>query len=116
MDKYILMERKMLHKQSLKEFDLIKKNIYINRKKYILKDEDAYICECIGPKVKKRQDISKLSEDHLFGCGDRCSNQLISWDCVAHLCPSGESCRNRRFQLHQHSDVFPVKTDNRVNK
>ena len=87
----------------------------MNRKKYILKDEEAYICECSRPIVKKGQDISKLPENEMFGCGDRCSNKLISWDCVSHLCPSGDSCKNRRFQVHQHSDVYPIKTENRVN-
>ena len=115
MDKNKVAERNKLINKSLKEFKLIKKNIYINRKKYILKDEDAYICECPRPHIKIGQDISKMTENELFGCGNRCSNQLISWDCVAHLCHCEESCRNRRFQLQQHAYVYPVKTENRVN-
>ena len=95
MDKYKVNERNKLINKSMKEFKFIKKNIYINRKKYLLKDEDAYICDCKKPQVKKGQDISKLSEDDLFGCGHRCSN--------------------RRFQLQQHAYVYPVKTENRVN-
>ncbi len=114
MDKHKVSERNKLINKSMKEFKFIKKNIYINRKKYVLKDEDAYICECNRPKIKKGKEISKFSENELFGCGDRCSNQLISWDCVAHLCPSKESCRNMRFQLQQHAYVYPIKTENRV--
>jgi len=114
MDKNKVLERNKLISKSQKEFKPLKKNIYMNRKKYILKDEDAYICECVRPQVKKGKSILNMTENELFGCGDRCSNQLISWDCVAHLCPCKESCRNRRFQLQHHAYVFPIKTENRV--
>jgi ADP-dependent phosphofructokinase/glucokinase len=42
--KEILLNRQQLYKQSLKEYIPIKKNIYIDRKKYSFTDDDALPC------------------------------------------------------------------------
>ena len=34
-------------KESLKEYRVIKKNIYLNRRKKVVTDEDIFICDCI---------------------------------------------------------------------
>jgi hypothetical protein len=104
----------------MKEFTHIKKNIYIDRKKYAFCDDDAYLCECKKKPVSKKDleildllDIDHKKEDEFFGCGKTCVNRLVSSECVEHLCPAGVSCRNRRFQQHLYSEVYPVKTENR---
>jgi len=33
--------------KSLKTYDLIKKNIYLTRKKRVPTEDDIYVCECI---------------------------------------------------------------------
>lgn len=53
--------------------------------------------------------------DLSFACGKACINKMVSWECVESLCPSGSLCRNRRFQLHQYSEVYPVPTKDRVS-
>jgi len=109
-----------LHKQSLKEFTHIKKNVYIDRKKYAFLDDDAYICQCRKktlPPINFEKDTGyifhKKKEDEIFGCGPSCINRYVSTECVEHLCPVGASCRNRRFQQHLYSEVFPFKTGDR---
>jgi hypothetical protein len=106
--KHVLDERNKLLKMSMKEFTHIKKNIYIDRKKYPFLEEHAMMCSCDRPKGKG------TFEDDLFGCGKSCLNKMVSTECVETLCPSGKACRNRRFQLHEYAEVFPVKTDDRV--
>ena len=40
---------------SYKEFTLIKKNIYLDRKKYPFTDDEAFICSCEKPSTKKNE-------------------------------------------------------------
>jgi hypothetical protein len=107
-------------KQSFKEFTPIKKNIYIDRKKYTYSDDDAYQCTCEQGGVDKNsveslmnQVLDQKKEDEFFGCGTNCLNKLVSAECVENLCHSGISCRNRRFQQQLYSEVFPLLTENR---
>lgn len=53
MPKHIQMERARLMKQSMKEYAHIKKNVYIDRKKYAFIDDDAYVCSCDRPSSKQ---------------------------------------------------------------
>ncbi len=108
MQKTVLQERQRLLKMSLKEFAPIKKNIYIDRKKYPFLEDHAMQCSCDKPKGKGS------NEDEIFGCGKSCINKMVSTECVETLCPAGKACRNRRFQLHQYAEVYPIKTNNRV--
>jgi hypothetical protein len=107
MPKSVLQERQRLLKMSLKEFTPIKKNIYIDRKKYPFLEDHAMQCSCDKPK-------GKGTEDEMFGCGKPCINKMVSTECVETICPAGRACRNRRFQLHQYAEVYPIKTNNRV--
>jgi hypothetical protein len=109
MPKHIIEERNKLLKMSIKEYTPIKKNIYIDRKKYPFLEEHAMMCSCDKPKCKG------TSEEDLFGCGKTCLNRMVSTECVETICPSRRACRNRRFQLHEYAEVYPVKTDDRVN-
>lgn len=103
----------------MKEFEHKKKNIYIDRKKYELSDDEGYLCSCEKHPVKSSE-LKEMSipfdakkEEELFSCGKRCLNKMVSWECVEHLCPAGISCRNRRFQQHLYEEVYPIKTDSR---
>lgn len=40
---------------SNKEFTLIKKNIYLDRKKYPFTDDEAFICSCEKPAAKRNE-------------------------------------------------------------
>ena len=119
-DKAKLAERKKLKKQSLKEFTLIKKNIYNGRDKYVLSDDQAYVCSCF-PRKYTQSEANKIiesgyenkTEEELFGCGRSCLNKMVYWECVKHLCPCGASCRNRKFQNHEYAEVYPIKTKDR---
>ena len=46
-------------------------------------------------------------------CGRRCLNRVVNTECCAIFCVAGDRCTNRRFQLQQHSQVYPIKTLNR---
>ena len=112
-------------KLSQKEYTLIKKNIFIDRKKYQITDDDTYICQCEKPIQKKKNNkyvLIKLNNvnfsiipEESFGCyGKECINQFISTECIVKLCHAGKLCRNRRFQLHHYSEVYPKRTEERV--
>jgi hypothetical protein len=108
--KHVMDERNKLLKMSIKEYQPIKKNIYIDRKKYPFLEDHAMLCSCDRPRRKTG------GEDEMFGCGKSCLNKMVSTECVETICPSGRACRNRRFQLHEYAEVYPVKTDDRVIK
>lgn len=99
--------RKRLLKEAMKNYIPIKKSIYINRKKVIFTDDEAYVCSCQPPKINGPITIENL------GCNHDCVNKLISWECVEHLCPCGSMCSNRRFQNHEYAEVYPMKTDDK---
>ena len=46
-------ERIKLHKSSQKEYTIIRKNIYIERKKNAFNLDEAYVCSCDKPKKGK---------------------------------------------------------------
>lgn len=43
-------------------------------------------------------------------CGDNCLNRILMMECGSR-CPSGEYCRNRRFQKAQYANVEVFKTE-----
>jgi hypothetical protein len=88
----------------------IKKNKYLERKLYMLSDKEASVlkCECKRATAKRNE---KNAPYESFNCGDRCINRAVSTECCPSSCPSGPFCKNRRFQLHQDSYVYPVKTE-----
>jgi len=118
--KEILLNRQQLYKQSLKEYIPIKKNIYIDRKKYSFTDDDALPCTCFPRKFTQSEakeilnsNYKDKTEEELFGCGFKCINRIISCECIESLCKCGISCRNRKFQNQEYADVYPIKTENR---
>ena len=113
-----LEERYKLTQLSLKEYNHIKKNIYMDRKKNILTEDDNFQCSCIPKKFTKSEELDILqnhykghTEEELFGCG-KCINKMVFIECDEN-CPCGISCRNRKFQNHEYADVYPIKTEDR---
>ncbi len=102
-------------KLSQKEYTPIKKNIFVDRKKFQLSEENAFICQCEKPALKRKDE--RIIPEVSFAChGQHCLNQFISTECLMKLCPAGKLCRNRRFQQQQNSEIYPKKTEDRVSK
>ena len=119
MSKEKLEYRKNLYQMSLKEYNPIKKSIYMDRKKNAnLLDDEEYQCTC-QPKKFTQSEVDEIlrtqykdkSEDELFGCG-KCINKVIFTECDEN-CRCGISCRNRKFQNHEYAEVYPIKTEDR---
>ena len=119
MSKEKLEQRKKLYNLSLKEYNPIKKSIYMDRKKNSnFTDDDDYQCNCRPNKFTQsevdeilRTHYKDKTEDELFGCG-KCINKLIFTECDEN-CRCGISCRNRKFQKHEYAEVYPIKTQDR---
>jgi len=92
-------------KESLKEYLLIKKNVYLNRKRKVPTEEDIYKCECISSLHATREDWD--NPDISIDCGEGCLNRQMSLECEIKSCPCGITCQNRRFQLHHDACVYP---------
>ena len=114
-----LESRKNLYQLSLKEYNPIKKSMYMDRKKNSnFADDDDYQCNCV-PKKFTQSEVDEIlrtqykdkTEDELFGCG-KCINKVIYTECDEN-CRCGISCRNRRFQNHEYAYVYPIKTEDR---
>ena len=104
-------ERFRLLAHSLSQFQPIKKNKYLERKRYMLTEKEAssqLICNCQKASAKKNEKSNPMQS---FNCGERCINRCVSTECFASTCPSGPFCKNRKFQLHQNAYVFPAKTE-----
>lgn len=65
------------------------------------------MCDCKKPWEIKSGDYEGLLT---IGCGNRCLNRIVSTECCASFCAAGDRCTNRRFQLQQHAQVYPIKT------
>lgn len=52
-------------------------------------------------------------DEQSYDCGEQCLNRSVAQDCVTEVCPVGDACKNRRFQLHQNAYVYPAKTENK---
>lgn len=87
-------------KESLKQYHLIKKNKYIDRKKRCHQEEDIYNCNCI-PETKASHPNQSIN------CGEKCINKLISTECDPDSCPCGDLCQNRKFQKHENAAAYP---------
>ena len=119
MPKEKLEQRRKLFNLSLKEYNPIKKSIYMDRKKNTnFADDDDYQCNCRPNKFTQsevdeilRTHYKDKTEDELFGCG-KCINKIIFTECDEN-CRCGISCRNRRFQKHEYAEVYPIKTEDR---
>lgn len=104
-------ERLRLLAHSLTQFTPIKKNKYLERKRYMPTDKDANNNKCACEKLASKR--SKGSADIIYNCGTGCLNRVAHIECCSWTCPSGAFCKNRRFQLHQDAYVYPVKTEHK---
>lgn len=103
-------QRCKLTDEACKLFKLIKKSVYSERKPVKLGSNEIMVCICKPPYRLPEGDLAgKLT----LGCSRTCLNRVISTECYMGSCPLGELCTNRRFQLQQHCQVYPVKTETR---
>ena len=112
-------QRKELYQLSLKEYNCIKKSIYMDSKRNShYSDDDGFQCNCL-PKKFTQSEVDEIlrtqykdkTEDELFGCG-KCINKMVFTECDEN-CRCGVSCRNRRFQNQEYAYVYPIKTKDR---
>jgi histone-lysine N-methyltransferase SETD2/UMP-CMP kinase len=91
-------------RESLKYFTPIKKNIYLDRKRKLAKNDDMEPCFC----RPKDEDDGIEHTNVSYNCGERCLNRMISTECDDDTCNCGEFCLNRKFQKHDYAYVYPV--------
>ena len=82
----------------------------MERKHTKLPTHEIMTCYCKEPRELTSGSYTGL---YTIGCGRRCLNRVMSIECSAAMCQAGERCTNRRFQLQQHLQLYPVKTDGR---
>ncbi|XP_031131210.1 histone-lysine N-methyltransferase ASHH1 isoform X2 [Ipomoea triloba] len=80
----------------------INQNDFLGRKAKKLKDEDIAICEC-----------KYETSDPESACGERCLNLLTSTECTPGYCPSGNYCKNQRFQKSEYAKTKLFRTEGR---
>lgn len=102
--------RNTYREEASRLFTSIKKTNYLERKPAKLGPNEILVCDCPVP--------TELTEGpyagyFTVGCGWRCLNRVISTECFAGYCPAGEHCTNKRFQLQQHAQTYPIKTKDR---
>ena len=88
----------------------IKKTIFLERKHSKLAANEIMTCNCKEPIEITSGPYAGL---YTIGCGRKCLNRVISTECSVAMCPAGERCTNRRFQLHQHVQLYPIRTEGR---
>lgn len=93
-----------LMKDACKEFQVIRKSLYLDRKQKTPTEEDIYVCECVRSTADPPPEAS-----FSFDCKERCINRQISTECEAKSCPCGDLCNNRQFQLQQDRCVYPFR-------
>lgn len=103
-------ERNKLIDEAQRTFKPIRKTIYLERKQVKLSIDEIMMCDCGPPREIKSGDYEGLLT---IGCGKRCLNRIVSTECCASFCTAGDRCTNRRFQLQQHAQVYPVRTAGR---
>ena len=110
-----LKHHKELYQQSLKEYTLIKKSIYMDHKKKAnYSDDDGFQYNCV-PKKFTQSEVDEIlrtqykdkTEEELFGCG-KCINKMLYSECDEN-CRCGVSCRKRRFQNKEYAYVLSDK-------
>ncbi|KAL4434986.1 hypothetical protein ABPG74_017742 [Tetrahymena malaccensis] len=98
-------------KESLKDFCLIKKNIYLFRKRRMVSHKDIIGCDCkrVAPENISKIPLSKRMNG-MINCGENCWNRAVCTECCDLSCRCGDLCQNRRFQKHQDACVYPLPT------
>ncbi|CAH0491350.1 unnamed protein product [Peronospora effusa] len=72
---------------ALAEIQIIKHNVYVQRKERSLPEDEISICSCKPPR-----------NEHEMGCLDDCLNRAALVECIAGYCKSGDQCDNMRIQ------------------
>ncbi|VDO98555.1 unnamed protein product, partial [Soboliphyme baturini] len=81
-------------------FKFIQSNRFAGGKKQQLLDLNNYpVCHC--------------GSNNSSYCEELCENRSMLVECHPKLCPSGEKCRNQRFQKCEYAFTIPFKTANR---
>lgn len=93
-----------------KVYKPIRKTIFLERKHSKLAANEIMVCSCKEPVELTSGPYAGL---FTIGCGKKCLNRVMSTECSAIMCPTGERCTNRRFQLQQHVQVYPIRTEGR---
>lgn len=68
------------------------------------------VCSCKPPQKILTGEYAGL---FTVACGKKCLNRVVSTECCVTLCPAGDSCKNRRFQMQEYVQVYPIKTETR---
>ena len=93
-----------------KVYKQIKKTIFLERKHAKLAANEIMVCSC---KESVELQSGPYAGYFTIGCGRRCLNRVMSTECSVMMCPAAERCTNRRFQLQQHAQVYPIHTEGR---
>ncbi|KAL4480830.1 hypothetical protein ABPG72_001699 [Tetrahymena utriculariae] len=98
-------------KESLKDFCLIKKNVYLFRKRRMVSHKDIIGCDCkrVAPENISKIPLSKRMNG-MINCGENCWNRAVCTECCDLSCRCSDLCQNRRFQKHQDACVYPLPT------
>ena len=51
------------------------------------------------------------TDEEPCGVNSECWNRMLFYECHPSVCPAGDRCSNRSFQLRLYLDLVPVKTD-----
>jgi len=103
-------ERRKYWDQSLKTYTLLKSNVYLDRKRRVVTEDDIFVCECLKAKPAEALYL-EIQNPHLsYNCGERCINRYMCTECDGESCPCGKFCQNRRFQLGQNAKIYPKPT------
>eukprot|EP01083_Nonionella_stella_P167507 563152_1 len=73
------------------EYQEIFENVYVSRRKRVVKEDDIYECNC-DPRKNEFCDVG-------------CLNRMYSAECNPEYCPLGKQCHNRRFQNREWCQV-----------
>jgi len=92
----------------MSQFEPIKRNKYLERKRIAFSTKDCYqnACNCkkFDPKFYSEKEFKAAN------CGLNCLNKCVAVECYLGSCPAKQFCQNRRFQQHMNAHVYPFKT------
>ncbi|KAL7752699.1 hypothetical protein RI367_001701 [Sorochytrium milnesiophthora] len=91
-------------REALSQFTELFQNEYRSKALGLVDNDDSLPCVCsYEPGVSKPRDAC--------GDGSGCINRSLFIECLSGECPSGEFCRNRRFQNKEYAKVEVFKTE-----
>ncbi|CAI5739904.1 unnamed protein product [Hyaloperonospora brassicae] len=72
---------------ALAEIEIIKHNVYVQRKERSLPEDEVSVCACNVPEYETE-----------MGCLDDCLNRAALVECIPGFCKNGDRCDNMRIQ------------------